>query len=240
MKTIHLLSSCLLCILLSSCSSPKIITTQDLPIAGKQYESMTLAPAIEIHGEDLRTNRYSNNSLSNKFYFFDGWDYVSPERSGCSEYKLTLQSESDNKKVYFNVVRNRGDSAFMRWLDCSFSGNSATVYYAAIINSRYIAFLTSDGYGGYVFFDRQKGEFLNTVLMSGLPLQFFLAKDGTVLVYEYGSYRSQSDIIQQRAIDIRSIRIAKIDGLDLTAPFESRDLIEVEKYRTLSDDLWVK
>lgn len=145
-----------------------------------------------------------------------------------------MQRESDNKSALFDIVSDRGSSAIMRWLGYLVSGNCATVFYIARLNSRYLAFLTSEE--GYIFFDRKAGRFLNYVLQTRnfFDSKLYVAPDGTVIVHVYRSYGTAE------ASDIESIHVVKYAGLDLTAPFESSDLIEVNRLRTPESRLWFR
>lgn len=82
---------CCLSFLLISCGAPTtILIVKDLPLADNKYESMELTPAIEIHGDDSIHNAIMYGKSGDKLYFFDGWNYVVPQKKMWSRLSINF------------------------------------------------------------------------------------------------------------------------------------------------------
>ena len=129
-------------------------------------------------------------SSNESYHFFDGWDYAGQQDN--FDYNLTLIRSIDGKLASFNVMTDRPTEAYswIHWRidrslrrELNFGGNSATVYWADVVNTRYIAFMTSEP--GYIFFDRKLGKFLPDVFLSANcdNSRFLVSKTGRVYLH---------------------------------------------------------
>lgn len=164
--------------------------------------------------------------LDEPIKLFGGWNVQAPEKNSCLDYKLVLKRDTVIAK--FNIKRNRQSGFFSRRLSCI--GGSATAYEAIYLNSRYMAFSTSEP--GWIFFDYKNGKFMPFIIATNPNhgSNLFVTKSGKILVEIQVNTqgKTNSSVSDKEANGLREINV---NSQKLEAPLNTIDIVEIEKIK---------
>lgn len=152
----------------------------------------------------------------------DGWEVEAVRPKTCLSSTLTLHHRPSGRKAQWVVRKHRAAGLIDAALNCADA--PATTDHAVLLNSRYFAFLTSDG--GWVFFDRVDARFLPLVILTeqGHHSDLYVTPEGRVLVDIDSSYDPATRTVTRGPSGVREVRL---DGAPLEAPLTPAEVDEV-------------
>lgn len=152
----------------------------------------------------------------------DGWQVEAVKPKTCLTSTLVLRHQPSGRKAQWSVRKHRAAGLLDAALHCA--EEPATTDHAVLLNSRYIAFLTSDG--GWIFFDRTDGRFLPLVILTVADhhSDLYVTPEGRVLVDIDSSYDPATGSVVRRSDGIREIIF---NGQPLVAPINPSEAEEV-------------